>query len=112
MPTVADRECRVDSTTDPYGDILGFLDRNRYFGLQTKLKLKHYVPVHWRVVCIVGGASKVRLIVVVIDCCVLPCALTAAVWLCTSVSGGAIAAYSHILSIYVFIIHVTGRGGL
>jgi hypothetical protein len=27
----ADRGCRVVSVTDPYGRILGFLDRSRYF---------------------------------------------------------------------------------
>jgi hypothetical protein len=31
VPTFADRGCRVVSATDPYGRILGFLDRSRYF---------------------------------------------------------------------------------
>jgi hypothetical protein len=31
VPTFADRGCRVVSVTDPYGRILGFLDRSRYF---------------------------------------------------------------------------------
>jgi CBS-domain-containing membrane protein len=34
MPTFADRECHVVSVTDPYGRILGFLDRSRYFFIQ------------------------------------------------------------------------------
>jgi hypothetical protein len=33
-PTLVDRECHVVSATDPYGRILGFLDRSRYFFLQ------------------------------------------------------------------------------
>jgi hypothetical protein len=31
VSTFADRECHVVSVTDPYGRILGFLDRSRYF---------------------------------------------------------------------------------
>jgi hypothetical protein len=31
LPTFADRGCHVVSVTDPYGRILGFLDRSRYF---------------------------------------------------------------------------------
>jgi hypothetical protein len=31
VPTFADRGCHVVSVTDPYGRILGFLDRSRYF---------------------------------------------------------------------------------
>jgi hypothetical protein len=31
VPTYADRGCRVVSVTDPYGRVLGFLGRNRYF---------------------------------------------------------------------------------
>jgi hypothetical protein len=34
VPTFADRGCDVVSVTDPYGRILGFLDRSRYFFLQ------------------------------------------------------------------------------
>jgi CBS-domain-containing membrane protein len=30
MPTFADRGCHVVSVTDPYGRILGFLDRSRH----------------------------------------------------------------------------------
>jgi hypothetical protein len=30
----ADKECHVDSVTDPYGRILGFLDRSRYFSIK------------------------------------------------------------------------------
>jgi hypothetical protein len=29
-----DRRCNVDSVTDPYGRILGFLDRSRYFSIK------------------------------------------------------------------------------
>jgi hypothetical protein len=36
MPTSADRGCHVASVTDPYGRILGFLDRDSFhFGLKT-----------------------------------------------------------------------------
>jgi hypothetical protein len=31
VPTFADRGCRVVSAMDPYGSILDFLDRSRYF---------------------------------------------------------------------------------
>jgi hypothetical protein len=31
VPTSADRGCHVVSVTDPYGRILGLLDRSRYF---------------------------------------------------------------------------------
>jgi hypothetical protein len=31
LPTFADRGCHVVSVTDPYGCILGFLDRSRFF---------------------------------------------------------------------------------
>jgi hypothetical protein len=31
LPTFADKGCHVVSVTDPYGRILGFLDRSRYF---------------------------------------------------------------------------------
>jgi hypothetical protein len=31
---LADRECHVVSVTDPYGRILVFLDRNRYFSIK------------------------------------------------------------------------------
>jgi hypothetical protein len=34
VPTFADRRYRVISETDPYGCILGILDRSRYFFLQ------------------------------------------------------------------------------
>jgi CBS-domain-containing membrane protein len=34
VPTFADRGCHVVSVTDPYGRILGFLDRSRYFLFQ------------------------------------------------------------------------------
>jgi hypothetical protein len=34
MPTFADRRCRVVSSTDPHGRILGFLDRSRYYFFQ------------------------------------------------------------------------------
>jgi hypothetical protein len=30
----ADKECHVDSVTDPYGPILDFLDRSRYFSMK------------------------------------------------------------------------------
>jgi hypothetical protein len=34
LPTCADRRCRVVSVTNPYGRILGFLDRSRYFSIK------------------------------------------------------------------------------
>jgi hypothetical protein len=35
----ADRECHVVSVTDPYGRILGFLDRSPYFIFQVAPQL-------------------------------------------------------------------------
>jgi hypothetical protein len=34
LPTFARRGCHVVSVTDPYGRILGFLDRSRYFSIK------------------------------------------------------------------------------
>jgi hypothetical protein len=34
LPTFADRGCHVVSVTDPYGRILGFLDRSLYFSIK------------------------------------------------------------------------------
>jgi hypothetical protein len=34
LPTFADRGCHMISVTDPYGRILGFLDRSRYFSIK------------------------------------------------------------------------------
>jgi hypothetical protein len=34
LPTSADKGCHVVSVTEPYGRILGFLDRSRYFFYQ------------------------------------------------------------------------------
>jgi hypothetical protein len=34
LPTFADRQCHVVSVTDPYGRILTFLDRSRYFRIK------------------------------------------------------------------------------
>jgi hypothetical protein len=39
MPTFADRGCRVVSTMDPHGRILGFIDRSRYFYFQVVSQL-------------------------------------------------------------------------
>jgi hypothetical protein len=39
LPTFADRGCHVVSVTDPYGRILAFLDRNRYFFYQVAPQL-------------------------------------------------------------------------
>jgi hypothetical protein len=39
VPTFADRRCRVVSTTDPHGRILGFLDRSRYYFFQVAPQL-------------------------------------------------------------------------
>jgi hypothetical protein len=38
-PTSLDRGCQVVSMTDPYGRILGFLDRSRYFFFQVAPQL-------------------------------------------------------------------------
>jgi hypothetical protein len=37
----ADRGCHVVSATDPYGCILGFLDRSRYFSIKSLLSCTH-----------------------------------------------------------------------
>jgi hypothetical protein len=34
MPAFENRRCHVVSVTDPYGRILGFLDRSRYFSIK------------------------------------------------------------------------------
>jgi hypothetical protein len=34
LPTFADKGCHVISVTDPYGRILDFLDRSRYFSIK------------------------------------------------------------------------------
>jgi hypothetical protein len=39
VPTFADRGCRVVSATDPYGRVVGFLDRSRYFFIQVAPQL-------------------------------------------------------------------------
>jgi hypothetical protein len=39
VPTFADRGCHVVSVTDPYGRILAFLDRSRYFFFQVAPRL-------------------------------------------------------------------------
>jgi hypothetical protein len=40
-PTCADRGCHVVSVTDPYGRILGFLDRSRYFSIKQLQSCTH-----------------------------------------------------------------------
>jgi hypothetical protein len=37
VPTFADRGCHVVSVTHPYGHILGFLDRSRYFSSSSSI---------------------------------------------------------------------------
>jgi hypothetical protein len=39
VPTFVDRGCHMVSVTDPYGRILGFLDRSRYFFFQVAPQL-------------------------------------------------------------------------
>jgi hypothetical protein len=34
VQTLADKGCHVVNVTDPYGRILGFLDRSRYFSIK------------------------------------------------------------------------------
>jgi hypothetical protein len=41
LPTFADKGCHVISVTDPYGRILGFLDRSRYFSIKYLLSCTH-----------------------------------------------------------------------
>jgi hypothetical protein len=41
LPTFADRGCHVVSVTDPYGRILGFIDRSRYFSIKQLLSCTH-----------------------------------------------------------------------
>jgi hypothetical protein len=41
LPTFADRGCHVVSVTGPYGRILGFLDRSRYFSIKQLLSCSH-----------------------------------------------------------------------
>jgi hypothetical protein len=41
LPTFADRECHVASMMDPYGRILGRLDRSRYFSIKWLLSCTH-----------------------------------------------------------------------
>jgi hypothetical protein len=49
VPTFADRGCHVVSMTDPYGRILGFLDRSSYFSSEQLLNCTHeaeWTPFH------------------------------------------------------------------
>jgi hypothetical protein len=39
VPTFVDRGCHLVNVTDPYGRIIGFLDRNRYFFFQVAPQL-------------------------------------------------------------------------
>jgi hypothetical protein len=39
LPTFTDRGCHVVNVTDPYGSILCFLDRSRYFSFQVAPRL-------------------------------------------------------------------------
>jgi hypothetical protein len=39
VPTFAGRRCRVGSTVEPHGRILGFLDRSRFYFFQVALQL-------------------------------------------------------------------------
>jgi hypothetical protein len=41
VPTFADRGCHVVSVTDPYGGILSFIDRKRYFFPKYLLNCTH-----------------------------------------------------------------------
>jgi hypothetical protein len=41
VPTFADIGCHVASVTDPYGRILAFLDRSRYYFFQVAPQLTH-----------------------------------------------------------------------
>jgi hypothetical protein len=45
VPTFADRGCNVVSVTTPYGRIVGFLDRRRYFFFQVAPQLYWVDPV-------------------------------------------------------------------
>jgi hypothetical protein len=39
MPTFSDTGCRVVSAADPYGRILGFIDRSRFYFFQVAPQL-------------------------------------------------------------------------
>jgi hypothetical protein len=41
LPIFADRRCHLVSVTNPYGLILGFLDRSRYFSIKQLLSFTH-----------------------------------------------------------------------
>jgi hypothetical protein len=41
LPTFADRGCHVVRVTDPYGCILDFLDRSRYFSIKLLFSCTH-----------------------------------------------------------------------
>jgi hypothetical protein len=43
VPTFEDRGCRVVSVTDPYGRILGFLDREWMSIIKKMVKQKHKI---------------------------------------------------------------------
>jgi hypothetical protein len=38
---IADKGCHVVSVADPYGRILGFIDRSRYFSIKQLLSCTH-----------------------------------------------------------------------
>jgi hypothetical protein len=45
---IADRGCHLISVTDPYGRILGFLDRSRYFLFHVAPRFQtHYFSEHF-----------------------------------------------------------------
>jgi hypothetical protein len=46
MSTFVDRGCHVISATDPYGSILGFIDRSRYFFFQVAPHEVEWTPFH------------------------------------------------------------------
>jgi hypothetical protein len=53
LPTFADKGCHVVSVTDPYGRILGFLDRSRYFSIKYLLSCTH--EAEWTPFVVVPG---------------------------------------------------------
>jgi hypothetical protein len=60
----ADRECQAVSVTDPYGRILGFLDRSRYFSIKQLLSCTHeaeWTPFQTHYFFFSGNAGNIKL---------------------------------------------------
>jgi hypothetical protein len=60
VPAVADRGCYVVIVTDPYGRILGFIDRSRYFFFQVAPQLYSRVLNHVAIYYIKSQTQNMR----------------------------------------------------